>query len=178
MSKMPFRSTHTEHNVIINDDVMVADMRQAKMPGVVRLTLTDLPFAHFHVRSDGEGSKLGFTTGRDDFVTLGAFSDRADADKLLREIRREMMKIETMHKFFSLRTLLTGLTIIIIVIAIVWIFGRVTQQNLPELNEPLTIEDQLHDLTPPSAAAPQAPAAGRQEPGKPVDADSKLNPPE
>lgn len=168
MARTSFRTAKVEHNVIVNDDVLVADMRQAKTPGVVRLKLTDLTFAHFHVRSDEQGSKLGFTTGRDDFVTLGAFSDRADADKLLKEIRREMLKIETYHKFFSLRTFFTAFAIIITVIAIVWIYGRVTQQNLPELNEPLAFDEQQL----------REPAPSMQEPGKPVDADSKLAAPE
>jgi hypothetical protein len=153
------------HFVVLSDDVLVVDLRQAKTPGVVRLKLADLTFAHFHIRSDDQGAKLGFTTGRDDFVVLGVFADRADADQLFKEIRSEMLKIETMHKFFSLRTFLMVVAVIITLMFFVWFYGRATQQNLPQLNEPLAIDEQqpFHDPT------------GN---GKPVDADSRLTAPE
>ncbi|MBY0429097.1 MAG: hypothetical protein K2Q32_07750, partial [Alphaproteobacteria bacterium] len=65
------RKPKHNHFVVLSDDVLVADLRQAKTSGVVRLKLADLTFAHFHVRTDEQGSKLGFTTGREDFVVLG-----------------------------------------------------------------------------------------------------------
>lgn len=152
------------HFVVVSDDVLVADLRQAKTSGVVRLKLADLTFAHFHVRTDEHGSKLGFTTGREDFVVLGVFADRADADHLLREIRSEMLKIETLHKFFSLRSFLVMLSVIITLIFLVWFYGKATQQNLPQLNDPLPIDESYRD-----------PAADL---GKPIDADSKITAPE
>lgn len=159
------RKRKQNHFVVISDDVLVADLRQAKTSGVVRLKLADLTFAHFHVRTDEQGSKLGFTTGRDDFVVLGVFADRADADHLLKEIRSEMLNIETMHKLFSLRTFLLAMSVIITLIFIVWFYGKATQQNLPQLNEPLALEE------------PQYRDPGLDI-GKPIDADSKLTAPE
>jgi len=160
-----FNRKHKQnHFVVLSDDVLVADLRQAKTSGVVRLKLADLTYAHFHVRTDEHGSKLGFTTGREDFVVLGVFADRADADHLLKEIRSEMLKIETMHKFFSLRTFLVAMSVIITLIFLVWVYGRATQQNLPQLNEPLALEESYRD-----------PALDM---GKPMDADSKLTAPE
>ena len=159
------RKRKHNHFVVLSDDVLVADLRQAKTSGVVRLKLADLTFAHFHVRTDEQGSKLGFTTGRDDFVVLGVFADRADAEHLLKEIRNEMLKIETLHKLFSLRTFLLTMSVIITLIFLVWFYGKATQQNLPQLNEPLAMEEPpYHD-----------PAADM---GKPMDADSKLTAPE
>ena len=159
------RKRKQNHFVVLSDDVLVADLRQAKTSGVVRLKLADLTFAHFHVRTDEHGSKLGFTTGRDDFVVLGVFADRADADHLLKEIRSEMLKIEALHKLFSLRSFLLVISIIITLIFLVWVYGKATQQNLPQLNEPLALEESpYHD-----------PALDM---GKPIDADSKLTPPE
>ncbi len=150
--------------VVLSDDVLVADLRQAKTSGVVRLKLADLTFAHFHVRTDEQGSKLGFTTGRDDFVVLGVFADRAEADYLLKEIRNEMLEVETLHKVFSLRTFLFAMSVIVVMVFLVWVYGRAMQQNLPQLNEPMALEDTVHD-----------PAV---EMGRPVDADSKLTAPE
>ena len=152
------------HFVVVSDDVLVADLRLAKTAGVVRLKLADLTFAHFHVRSDDGGSKLGFTTGREDFVVLGVFANRIDADNLLGEIRNEMLKIEKLHNFFSLRTFLTMMSLIVTFIFLVWVWGKATQQNLPQLNEPLALEEPYPGPT--------------IEPGKPVDADSKLTVPE
>ncbi|NDE90334.1 MAG: hypothetical protein EB059_04240 [Alphaproteobacteria bacterium] len=153
--------------VVLSDDVLVVAVCKAKTSGVVRLTLSDIPFAHFYVRNDEEGAKLGFTTGREDFVVLGVFADHVDADAVLKEIRREMLRIEIIHKLFSMRTFITGMSVILTLIFIMWAHGKLTQQNLPQLNEPLALED-LRD----SAASPAS------EPGKPVDADSKLNVPE
>jgi hypothetical protein len=162
------RPTKQNHYVVISDDVLVADMRLAKTAGLVRLKLEDLTFAHFYVRADDQGAKLGFTTGRDDFVVLGIFADRANADNLLNEIRSEMLKIETLHKFFSMRTFLTAMSLIITLIFLVWFVGKITQQNLPQLNEPLALEEQYPGpITGPAV-----------EPGKPMDADSKLSVPE
>ena len=163
------RKRKQNHFVVLSDDVLVADLRQAKTSGVVRLKLADLTFAHFHVRTDEQGSKLGFTTavsgGREDFVVMGVFADRADADHLLKEIRSEMLNIETMHKLFSIRSFLLVISMIITLIFLVWFYGKATQQNLPQLNEPLALEEPPYqDST--------------QDMGKPMDADSKLTAPE
>lgn len=158
---------HKEHHfVVVSDDVLVADLSLSKTAGVVRLKLADLTFAHFHVRSDGDGAKLGFTTGREDFVVLGNFANKADADHLLKEIRHEMLKIELLHRIFSMRTFLITMSVIITLVFLMWFYGKATQQNLPELNEPLALED-MHD-----------PLPTRMEPGRPIDADNKLNPPD
>ena len=157
-----------DHFVVISDDVLVTDLRQAKTPGVVRLKLADLTFAHFHVRSDEQGSKLGFTTGRDDFVVVGVFNDRADADSLLKEIRNEMLHVEKLHRYFNLRTFLTAMSVIITLVFLLWFWGRITQQNLPQLNDPLPLDEPMHE----SGMAPVG------EPGRPMDADSKLTAPE
>lgn len=169
MTKDLFTKQHQTHFVVLSDDVLVIDLRQAKTAGVVRLKLADLGFAHFHIRSDDQGSKLGFTTGKDEFIVVGVFADRADADHVLKEIRNEMLKIEKLHKFFSVRTFLTIMAVIITLIFIVWIYGRATQQNLPQLNEPLALEEPMQ------LPAPSIPPT---EMGKPLDADSKLNAPE
>lgn len=166
MTKYSRAKRKEDHFVVVSDDVLVADLRQAKTSGVVRLKLADLTFAHFHVRSDDQGSKLGFTTGRDDFVVIGVFNERSDADNLLKEIRNEMLQIEKLHRFFSLRTFLTAMSVIITLVFLIWFYGKATQQNLPQLNEPLALEEPFHEPGP----APQ--------PGRPMDADSKLTAPE
>lgn len=161
---MPHK-TRTSRTVVINDDVLMIDVSKAKTPGVVRLKLADLTFAHFHVRSGADGSSLGFSTGRDDFVALGTFADRADADTVLREIREEMLRIETYHKIFNPRVLFMVLGAAVVLWVILWFAAQVSVPRLPELNDPLPAEDSMGE------AAPAVP------PGTPVDADIKLTPP-
>src|SRR5262245_44087707 len=92
--------------VLVNDDALIIDLGSAKVPGVVRLTLDALSFAHFHIRSSAEGSTLGFTNEKGEFMALGVFADRGDADRLLGLIRDELLRLEGYHKFFSLRRLI------------------------------------------------------------------------
>lgn len=151
-------------NVVINDDVLMIDLSKAKTPGVVRLKLTDLTFAHFHVRSNAEGSILGFSAGRDEFVSLGSFADRGDADTVLREIREEMLRIETYHKIFNPRVLFMVIGAAVVLWVILWFAAQVSVPRLPELKDPLPVEDMMGE-------GPNIP------PGTPVDADAKLTPP-
>jgi hypothetical protein len=165
MIKTASSPTKKNRSVIINDDVLVADMRLAKTAGIVRLSLADLTVAHFYVRNDGAVSTLGFTTGRDDFVVLGVFAESSEAHGMLNEIRREMLNTETYHKVFNLRTLMTVLAVLVMLVGLVWVYGKITQQNLPEMNQPLSIDEQMQE-----PAVPES--------GQPMDADSKFNVPE
>lgn len=163
--------THAKNNranrsVVVNDDILIVDISKAKTPGLVRLKLADLTFAHFHVRSSAEGSSLGFSTGRDEFVSLGLFADRGDADAVLRDIREEMLRIETYHRFFNLRTLWMVGGAAVVLWVILWFAAQVSVPRLPELADPLPAEDTFGE-----APAPSIP------PGTPVDADVKLTPP-
>lgn len=161
------KSAHKEmKNVVISDDVLIVDLSKAKTPGAVRLKLTDLTYAFFHVRSDANGSSLGFSTGRDDFVALGTFADRGDADAILREIKEQMLRIETYHRFFSLRTLLMVAGMALLLWVVLWYAAQVNVPRLPELTEPLALEDNSGYEAPPPIP-----------PGTPVDADAKLAPP-
>ena len=192
MLKLKSKKRNPDRNVIVNDDIMIIDLQQAKKPGVVRLILTDLAFAHFYVRSTEEGSQLGYSTQSDDFVVLGTYNDRIDADQVLRDIRLEMLKLERLHKFFSLRTLGIAAAIMAGLMVVTWLLGRIPQQRLPELNDPLPFEDQATPMMPvppsmqrylneqskllgvPPSVPPVSPAS---PPGLPQDADTKLKPP-
>src|ERR1043166_5795601 len=126
--------------VLVNDDALIVDLGSAKIPGVVRLTLNALAFAHFHVRSGAEGSTLGFTNEKGEFIVLGIFSDRAEADRLLRCIRDELLRLEGYHKFFSLRHFLIFLGGFLLLIFLIWVIGSLTAPRLPEMQEPMALE--------------------------------------
>jgi hypothetical protein len=152
-------------SVVINDDVVVIDMRQGKTPGVVRLKLHDLAFAHFHIRLSGEGAALGFTKEGGEFIPIGLFSNAADADRLLEQLRAEMLSLEGYHKLFSLRSFMMLVAAIVTLMLFVWILGKITTPRpLPELAGPIALDEAM----PPVPSVP---------PGVPMDADKKLGVP-
>jgi hypothetical protein len=149
----------TSSGVLVSDDALVVDVGPAKIPGVVRLKLDALAFAHFHVRSGDSGSTLGFTNDKGEFIVIGVFSDRADADRLLRRIRDELLRLEGYHKFFSLRRFMIFFGVLLALWLVVWVFGKLTEQHLPMTPDaPLAFDGP--SLEPPA--------------GVPLDADEKL----
>jgi hypothetical protein len=157
--------TRPDQKVVVSDDALILDLRQAKMPGIVRLKFDDLTLAYFHIRTNADGSTLGFSTGREDFVVLGVFSDRGDADGVLKELREQLLRIETRHKFFTVRTLMLFLGTLVFLLVLGWVYGKVTTPRLPDVEAPISFDEPVGETATPPA-------------GLPMDADKKLTPPE
>jgi hypothetical protein len=71
---------------------LVLNLKEAKIPGVVRVDLSSLPFTHFHVRSGNEGSVLGYNDAENRFTAIALFADRSAADRALHKVEAELLR--------------------------------------------------------------------------------------
>lgn len=149
-----------EKTVRAYDGILVLDVPKAKTPAVIRFKMNDVALAQFHVRSNDQGSLLGFSSGRDDFNVLAIFADRMDAENALADIRAALLHPACHKHVLSRRTLLIILGVLV---AFMILRGIVNNYgSLPPVGESIALEEPMMPQT---------------EPGMPIDADSKLAPP-
>jgi hypothetical protein len=134
---------------------LILNLKEAKIPGVIRVDLSSLPFTHFHVRSGNEGSVLGYNDAEGKFTPLALFADRAAAENVLHKIEAELLRSSCEVRTWAVRIGAGLLAAVLFLMLISWIGGAVSSPRQAE----------MQDL---SRAMPEGS-------GMPVDADSKFS---
>lgn len=148
---------------------------QARLPGVVRLDLSQVPFSYLHIRSQDDQHVLGYGDVDGRFTPVVVYTDRAEADKALKLVEKQLgvsHDIMDCIKHFAAMVLavITGLVLVISVAA----FLQQQQQQSQMISVPAQMAPPQAMQEPVMQAPPAAPTPAPDASGVPVDADSQL----
>jgi hypothetical protein len=151
---------------------LVLNLSEAKIPGVVRVDLSSLPFTHFHVRSGTEGSVLGYNDADGKFTALALFADRAVADRALHKVEAELLSSSPGASGPWIVRIGLGVVAAFLILAFIgWVVGLITgpsQQRMGSMDIPELRGSVIPG--PREGGPPALPDGG----GMPMDADSQF----